>query len=180
MPAARAREGDVRTTNATTVERRSECELVVTRTITGPAHIVFAAWTTPDLLKQWWAPCSLGVTLLACEADVRVGGRYRHVFGPDEHHPVVFSGTYLEVTPHARLVYTQVFEPMRAAGEAIITLTLSEADGRTRVELHERYPSKAALDGALASGMEHGIRETLEQLAALVAAEAVLMRKADR
>ena len=72
----------------TTVERKSERELVVTRTFNGPARIVFEAWTTPTLLKRWWAPKSTGVSLLSCEADVRVGGRY------------------LEVTPHSRLVWT--------------------------------------------------------------------------
>jgi uncharacterized protein YndB with AHSA1/START domain len=174
MPVARKREREVSSKNRTTVERRSDLELIVTRTFDGPARIVFAAWTTPDLLKRWWAPCSLGVTLLVCEADVRVGGRYRYVFGQDARHPVVFSGTYTEVTPHSRLVYTQVFEPMREAGEAIITATFDETDGQTRLVLHERYPSKEALDGAIASGVEYGIRETMEQLEALVAAVAVV------
>jgi uncharacterized protein YndB with AHSA1/START domain len=173
MPVARKREREIGANNRSTVERRSDCELVVTRMFNGPARIVFAAWTMPDLLKDWWAPCSLGVTLLACEADVRVGGRYRYVFGQDARHAVVFSGTYTEVTAHSRLVYTQVFEPVREAGEAIITVTFDEIDGRTRLVLHERYPSKEALDGAVASGMEYGIREAMEQLEALVAVLAV-------
>lgn len=158
------------TVNRTTLERRSERELVMTRTFNGPSRIVFDAWTKPELLKRWWAPCSLGVKLFSCEADVRVGGTYRYVFGHDAKHSMAFSGVYTEVTPHARLVYTQLFEPMRAAGEAIVTATFEEQGGKTRFELHALYPSKEALDGAVASGMEQGMRETMEQLEALVGA----------
>src|SRR5262249_46175238 len=124
----------------------------------------------PELLKRWWAPCSDGVLLIACDADVRVGGTYRYVFGRDPRHPMAFSGVYTEVTPYSRLVYTQIFEPMRHAGEAIITATFDEQGGKTRLVLRERYPSKEALDGAITSGMEQGIRETMEQLEQLVAA----------
>ena len=157
-------------TNSTTVERRSDRELVVTRTFNGPARIVFDAWTKPELLMRWWAPKSLGVSLFSCEADVRVGGSYRYVFGRDPKHPMAFSGTYTEVTPTSRLVWTQVFEPMRSAGEAIITATFDEHDGKTRLVVHQLYASKESLDGAVASGMERGMRETYEQLEELVAA----------
>ena len=92
--------------NRTTVERKSERELVVTRTINGPARIVFEAWTKPELLKQWWVPKSIGVSLLSCEADVRVGGQYRFVFGHGDSKPMAFFGRYIEVTPHSRLVWT--------------------------------------------------------------------------
>ena len=173
MPASARR--DLKRKNETTVERRSDCELVLTRTFNGPARIVFEAWTKPELLKRWWAPCSLGVTLVECEADVRVGGTYRYTFGRDAKHLMVFSGTYLEVVPHTRLVYTQLFEPMREAGAALITATFEEVDGQTRFVAVERYPSKAALDGALASGMEHGMRETMEQLEALITSHEVVM-----
>lgn len=155
--------------NQTTMEIKSDREIVIARTFNGPARIVFDAWTKPDLLKRWWAPCSLGVVLLTCEADVRVGGQYRYIFGTDPNRPMAFSGSYVEVTPYSRLVYTQVFEPMRDAGEAVITATFDEQRGQTRLVLRELYPSKAALDGAIASGMEHGIRETMEQLDQLVA-----------
>jgi uncharacterized protein YndB with AHSA1/START domain len=155
--------------NRTVVERRSDRELVVTRTVNGPARLVFEAWTKPELLKRWWAPCSFGVSLLACDADVRVGGSYRYVFGRDARHPMAFSGVYTNVTPYSTLVYTQIFEPLRDAGEAIVTVTFDEHRGKTRLVLRELYPSKEALDGAVASGMEHGIRETMEQLDQLVA-----------
>ena len=92
--------------NRTTVERKSERELVVTRTFNGPARIVFEAWTKPELFKRWWVPKSMGMSLLSCEMDVRVGGRYRLVFGHDGSKPMAFFGTYIEVTPHSRLVWT--------------------------------------------------------------------------
>ena len=143
----------------TTVERKSERELVVTRTFDGPARIVFEAWTRPELLKRWWAPKSTGVSLVSCEADVRVGGRYRFEFGHAGSKPMVFFGTYLEVTPHSRLVWTNE----ESDDAAITTVTFEEKDGRTVLVLHELYPSKEALDGAL-SGMEGGMPEQFAQL----------------
>src|ERR1700684_2163743 len=145
----------------TTVERKSERELVVTRTFNGPAHIVFEAWTKPELLKRWWAPKSAGVSLLSCEADVRVGGTYRFVFGHGASEPMAFYGRYLEVIRHSRLVWTN--EEAGDAG-AVTTVTFEEKGGQTLLVLHELYPSKEALDGAMASGMEGGMHETLEQL----------------
>ncbi len=154
--------------NSTTVERTSDRELVITRSFNARARIVFDAWTRPELLQRWWAPCSLGVRLMECEADVRVGGAYRYVFGRDASHPMAFSGVYREVVVPSRLVYTQIFEPVRAAGEAIVTATFEDNGGKTRLVLHALYPSKEALDGAVASGMEYGARETMDQLEELV------------
>src|SRR6266496_5664164 len=109
--------------NRTTVERKSERELVVTRTFNGPARIVFEAWTKPELLKRWWAPKSFGVSLLSCEADVRVGGTYRFVFSRDGSQTMAFFGRYLEVTPHSRLVWTN---DEGAEGGAVTTVTFEE------------------------------------------------------
>ena len=145
--------------NRTTVERRSEREFVVTRTFNGPARLVFEAWTKPELLKLWWAPKSTGMSLLSCEADVRVGGSYRFVFGHDASKTMAFFGRYIEVIPHSRLVWTNE-EGDR--GEAITTVTFEEKGGRTLQVLHELHPSKEALDDAIASG--EGLRETFEQL----------------
>ena len=156
------------TKNQTTVERHSDRLLVVSRTFNGPARIVFDAVTKPELLKRWWAPKSRGVVLFDCEADIRAGGSYRYVFGRDASNPMVFSGIYTEVTPYSRIVCTQVFEQMRQAGEAIITVTLDERDGKTQLVSHQLYPSKEALDGAIASGMESGMRESYEQLEQMV------------
>src|ERR1700733_1449445 len=119
----------------TTLERTSDRELVITRTFNGPARIVFDAWTRPELLQRWWAPRSLGVELFSCEADVRVGGTYRYVFGREGDRRHAFSGSYTEVTPPSRLVYTQVYEQIREAGTAIVTATFEEHGGTTRLVL---------------------------------------------
>jgi uncharacterized protein YndB with AHSA1/START domain len=148
------RESEPALTNRTTVERRSERELVVTRTFNGPARIVFEAWTKPELLKRWWAPKSTGVSLLSCEADVRVGGRYRFEFGHE-----AFFGRYIEVTPHSRLVWTND----ESDDGAVTTVTFEEKGGKTLLVMHELYPSKEALDAAIA-GMEGGMPETFAQL----------------
>ncbi|HEY5240632.1 MAG TPA: SRPBCC family protein [Polyangiaceae bacterium] len=146
--------------NRTTVERKSERELVITRTFDAPARIVFEAWTKPELLERWWAPKSTGMTLLSCEADVRVGGKYRFVFGQGASKPMEFFGKYIEVTPPSRLVWTN---DEGDGGEAITTVTFEDKGGKTLLVLHELHPSKEALDGAIA-GMEGGMRETFEQL----------------
>jgi uncharacterized protein YndB with AHSA1/START domain len=155
--------------NATTVERASDLELVVTRTFNAPARIVFAAWTTPDLLMRWWAPKSFGVVLLACEVDVRVGGAVRFVMGhPASEQPMEFFGKYLEVTPPSRLVWTN-----EEAGEdgSVTTVTFGERDGKTVVVLRDLYPSKEALDAAVASQATSGFGETFEQLDELLNSE---------
>jgi uncharacterized protein YndB with AHSA1/START domain len=145
--------------NRTTVERKSERELVITRTFNGPARIVFEAWTKPELLKRWWAPKSAGVSLLSCEADVRAGGRYRFEFGQGASKTMAFFGKYIEVIPHARLVWTND----ESDDGAVTTVTFEEKGGKTLLVMHELYPSQEALDGAIA-GMEGGMCETFEQL----------------
>jgi uncharacterized protein YndB with AHSA1/START domain len=145
--------------NGTTVERKSERELVVTRTFNAPARIVFEAWTKPELLKRWWAPKSTGLSLLSCEADVRVGGSYRFELGREASKPMAFFGRYIEVTPHARLVWTND----ESDDGAVTTVTFEEKGGKTPLVMHELYPSKEALDGAIA-GMEGGMPESFAQL----------------
>jgi uncharacterized protein YndB with AHSA1/START domain len=144
----------------TTVERKSERELVVTRTFNGPARIVFEAWTKPELFKQWWVPKSMGMFLRSCEMDVRVGGRYRLVFGHDASNAAEFFGRYIEVTPHSRLVWTN-----DEGGDdgPVTTVTFEEKDGQTLLVLHELYPSKEALDAA-GTGAADAMSETFEQL----------------
>jgi uncharacterized protein YndB with AHSA1/START domain len=163
------RTGESTQRNETIVERTGDRELTVTRTFNAPAHIVFDAWTKPELLKRWWAPKSFGVSLFECEQDVRVGGAYRFAFGRDPKNPEVFLGRYVEVNPPSRLVFTQLYERMSDAGEVVVTATFGEIQGKTRLTLHQLFPSKEALEGALASGMERGMRVTLDQLDALVA-----------
>lgn len=144
----------------TTAERRGERELVVTRMFDAPPHIVFAAWTKPELIKRWWAPKSSGVPLLSVEVDVRVGGRYRYVFGTEGGRTMAFFGQYTEVIPNARLVWTN--EESGDEG-AISTLTLKEKDGKTLLMLSELYPTKEAADSAC-EGMEDGMPEQFAQL----------------
>lgn len=145
--------------NRTTVERQSERELVVTRTFNAPARAVFEAWTTPELLKRWWAPRSSGVSLLSCEADVRAGGKYRFEFGRGAAAPMAFFGRYIEVVPHARLVWTND----ESADGALTTVTFEENEEKTLLVMHERYPSQEAREASLA-GMEGAMPETFEQL----------------
>src|ERR1700679_2526349 len=155
-------------TNRTTLERKSERELVVTRTFNGPAHIVFEAWTKPELLKRWWAPKSFGVTFISCEADVRTGGTYRFVFGHSaSDQPMAFFGKYLEVIPNARLVWTN-----DEGGEdgAVNTVTFEERGGATLVVVHDLYPSKEVLDAAIASGATGWPDESFAQLDELLVA----------
>ena len=162
--------------NHTTMELRSDREIVISRAFNAPARIVFDAWTRPELVRRWWAPRSLCVEMTDCQADVREGGGYRYVLRmPGGGEEFAFSGTYTEVTPHSRLVYTQVYEPMADAGAAVVTITFREEGARTHMVSHELYPSAEARDATIASGMEHGMRITMDQLdelAASLAAEA--------
>jgi len=149
-------------TNRTTVERKSEREIVVTRTFNGPARLVFEAWTKPELFTQWWVPKSMGMSLRSCEMDVRVGGRYRLEFEPDG---MAFFGTYLEVIPPSRLVWTN---EEGGEGGPVTTVTCEEKAGKTLLVLHELYPSKAALDAA-GTGAADAMVETFAQLDELLA-----------
>ena len=151
------------TKNPTSAERTSERELVVRRTVNGPARLVFEAWTRPELFRRWWVPESFGLTLLSCEMDVRVGGQYRLVFEHGDS-TMAFFGTYREVVPASRLVWTDEEE----GGETVTTVTFEEKDVKTQVVVHDLYPSKEALDAAIASGSTGGLPEQLEQLDALL------------
>jgi len=151
--------------NHTTVERASERELVVTRAFDAPARLVFEAWTTAELFKRWWVPRSLGMTLRSCELDVRVGGRYRLVFGDDPSSTDEFFGRYIEVTPPSRIVWTN---DEGGEGGPVTTVTFEEKDGKTLVVLRERYPSKEALDAA-GTGAADAMGESFEQLDELLA-----------
>jgi uncharacterized protein YndB with AHSA1/START domain len=166
-------ESEMATMNQTSMEIRGDREIVITRAFNGPARIVFDAWTSPELVRRWWAPKSHRVSVVGCDADVRVGGSYRYVLRLDSGNEFAFSGRYTEVTPHSRLVYTQIFEPTASGptgdAELIITVTFDEHDGKTHLVSHSLCPSKEVRDGIIASGMEHGMRETMDALDELVA-----------
>jgi uncharacterized protein YndB with AHSA1/START domain len=149
-----------RAKNPTAVRRASDRELVVTRTIDGPARLVFEAWTRPELFVRWWAPRSMGMVLRSCEMDVRPGGKYRLNFGDG----MDFFGTYLEVTPPSRLVWTN--EESGDAGP-VTTVTFEERGGQTLLVLREVYPSKEALDAA-GTGAADAMGEMLDQLEELL------------
>ena len=146
--------------NRTTVHKKSDREVVVTRTFDAPARLVFEAWTTPELFKKWWVPKSMGMTLHACEMDVRTGGTYRLNFGEG----MDFFGRYIEVTPPSRIVWTN-----EEAGDnaSVTTVTFEEKGGKTLLVMSERYPSKEALDAA--GGAEEATHETFAQLEELLA-----------
>ena len=151
-------------TNPTVVERKSERELVVTRTFNGPAHIVFEAWSKAELFRLWWPPKSLPMPLLSCEMDVRTGGGYRLEFGHDAANAIAFFGRYIEVTPPSRIVWTND----EGQEGAVTTVTFEEKDGQTLVVLHELYPSKEALEEGIA-GSANGLPEQFAQLDDLLA-----------
>jgi uncharacterized protein YndB with AHSA1/START domain len=151
--------------NRTTVERKSDREVVVTRTFDAPARLVFEAWTKPELFEQWWVPRSMGMTLRSCELDVRAGGKYRLVFGDDPANPMAFFGEYLDVVPNQRIVWTN--EESGADG-SVTTVTFEEKDGRTMLVMSELYPTKEALDAA-GTGAQEAMKETFGQLDELLA-----------
>ena len=139
--------------------KTSEREIVVTRTFDAPAHLVFEAWTRPELFKQWWVPRSIGMSLLACEMDVRIGGKYRLAFGNDPSNPVEFFGKYLDVIPNARIVWTN-----DEGGDSgpVTTVTFEESGGKTLLVVRDLYPSKEAL--VAGHGSEEAMPEMLDQL----------------
>jgi uncharacterized protein YndB with AHSA1/START domain len=151
------------TKKGTGVERKSDLELVVTRTVDAPAHLVFEAWTKAELFRRWWVPKSFGVNLLSCEMDVRVGGQYRLVF-PYEDSTMEFFGTYLEVKPNSRLVWTS---DEGEGGQTVTTVTFEEHEGKTLLVLNDRYPSKEALEG----GSTNAMPEAFDQLNELLASQ---------
>ena len=149
------RKSEPAATNRTTVERRSDRELVVTRTFDAPARLLFEAWSNPELFQQWWVPESLGMKLHSCEMDVRTGGTYRFNFGDG----MDFHGRYIEVIPPSLIVWTNEEE---GENGSVTTVTFEEEDGRTLLVMSELYPSKEALDAE--GGAADAMQETFGQL----------------
>jgi uncharacterized protein YndB with AHSA1/START domain len=149
------------TARGATESRRAEREIIVTRTFAAPARLVFEAWTKPELLMRWWVPKSFGITLISCEADVRTGGTYRFLFGaPGSDQPMAFFGKYLEVNPPTRLVWTNE----ESDDGPVTTVTFEEKNGKTLLILHDLYPSKEALEAAVASGSTSAYPEQFDEL----------------
>lgn len=153
------------TKNQTTIERKSDNELVIKRTFNGPVEVVFDAWTKPEVVKRWWAPRSVGIELVSCEIDLRAGGQYRYVFALEGNKTMAFHGIYMDVQRPTRLVWTNA-----DADDYVSTATFTETAGKTVLTLHEAYRTKAALEEALASGVYQG--ENFDQLDELLASTA--------
>lgn len=152
----------------TVVERKSDRELIVTRMFDAPAAMLFKAWSQPDLFRKWWVPKSAtGVTLLSCKMDVRTGGSYRLEFAAGPSDTMVFLGKYLDVVPNQRIVWTND----EGDEGAITTVTFQERDGKTLLTFHELYPSRKALEAAIA-GSAAALAEQFEQLDELLFARA--------
>ena len=145
----------------TTVVRKTDREVVVTRSFNAPARLVFEAWSKPELFKRWWVPKSMGMTLHSIEMDVRTGGKYRLGFGDG----MDFFGRYIEVTPYSKIAWTN-----EEGGEngSVTTVTFEEKGGMTLLVMSELYPSKEALDAA-GTGAQDALHETFTQLDELLA-----------
>ena len=160
--------------NQTTMELEGDREIVIARSFNAPARIVFDAYTKPELVARWWAPASHGASVVTCEAVVRAGGHYRYVLRVRGRQEMAFSGTYLEVTPPSRVVFTQFFEPTAAGVQPedvpiTVTVTFTEQGGKTHMVSHTMCPTPELRDTIIATGMESGMRVTMDQLEALVA-----------
>ena len=151
--------------NRTAVERKSDRELVVTRLFDAPPHRVFRAWAEAGLFRRWWVPAGAGITLLSCEMDVRTGGTYRLEFAAGGTDTMAFHGRYLEVVPDERIVWTNEEEEEGA----VTTVTFEDQGGKTLLTFHELYPSREALDEAMA-GSAAGLPAQLDQLEELLGA----------
>jgi uncharacterized protein YndB with AHSA1/START domain len=143
------------------VTLRTDTEILITRDFNAPRHLVYKAYTTPELIKRWWSGDRGDVTL--AEVDLRVGGRWRYVMTANGGFEVGFHGEYREVAPNERLVTTEVYEGM-PEGEALVTHTFTEKDGRTTLTILMQLPSQADRDAVINSGMEGGMQEAMDHL----------------
>jgi uncharacterized protein YndB with AHSA1/START domain len=139
----------------------SDTEILITREFDAPKHLVFKAWTTPDLIRRWWAGKRGEVTL--AEVDLRVGGTWRYVMRAHGEFEVGFHGEFREIVPNERIVNTEVYEGMPDA-EALNIITFSEQDGRTTMSMLVQHTDQESRDGHINSGMEGGMQESMDLL----------------
>lgn len=151
---------------ATTVTMPSDREIVITRVFEVPRRLVFEAWTKPEHVKRWWGLKSH--TLPVCEIDLRVGGKWRYVLRAPDGSNHGFSGEYREIRPHERLVYSEGYEALPPGHDYLVTTTFAERSGKTTLTCKMLYKSQEDRDGHVASGMEPGMRETLDRLEKLL------------
>jgi uncharacterized protein YndB with AHSA1/START domain len=144
-----------------TVTLPADDQILITREFDAPRHLVYKAWTTPELVKRWWSGKRGEVTL--AEIDLRVGGMWRYVMVATGGFEVAFHGEYREIVPNERLVSTEVYEGMPDA-QALDTLTFTEVDGRTTLTMLVQHTSKEDRDAHINSGMEGGMQEAMDLL----------------
>jgi uncharacterized protein YndB with AHSA1/START domain len=156
----------MKNTGTLDVVTRGDREIVMTRLFDAPRALVFRALTEPALLKRWFGPH--GWTLVECEVDLRVGGAWRYLSRDEGGRTMGMRGTYREIAAPQRIVHTEAFDDYAQHGEAVVTTTLAERDGRTTLTVVVLSPSREVRDAVVASGMEHGAAETYDRLAALV------------
>jgi uncharacterized protein YndB with AHSA1/START domain len=149
------------TSGTAVVTLPSDTQILITREFAAPKHLVYKAWTTPELIKRWWAGDRGEVTSI--DVDLRVGGKWRYVMIAHGGFEVAFHGEYLEIEPNERLVSTEIYEGM-PDGQAVDTLTLTEHDGRTTLTVLVQHQSKEHRDAHVDSGMEGGLQEALDHL----------------
>jgi uncharacterized protein YndB with AHSA1/START domain len=142
-------------------------QILITREFDAPKHLVYRAWTTPDLVKRWWSGRRGEMTL--ADIDLRVGGSWRYVMIAHGEHEVAFHGTFREIVPNERIVTTEVYEmpgadPVADEDAPLNIVTFTEVDGRTRLSLLVQTPSKELRDAILDSGMEGGMQEGMDLL----------------
>jgi uncharacterized protein YndB with AHSA1/START domain len=142
----------------------SDREVTLTRVFDAPRHLVFDAFTKPELLKRWFGP--RGWSLVVCEVDLRVGGGFRFVLRSPEGQDMGMRGTYREITPPERTVHTESFDDY--PGESQVTGIFTEEGGRTTLTATVLYPSQEVRDIVIQSGMEHGAAESYDKLAELL------------
>jgi len=142
-------------------------QILITREFDAPRHLVFEAWTTPELVRRWWHARRGEMTV--AEIDLRVGGQWRYAMVTEDGFEVAFHGEYLEIVPNERIVSTETYEGVpegvsEADATTVNTATFAEADGRTTVTILVQAPSKATRDAIVESGMEAGLQDALDNL----------------
>jgi uncharacterized protein YndB with AHSA1/START domain len=140
----------------------TDTEILITREFDAPRHLVFKAWTTPELVRRWWAGRRGQMTV--AEIDLRVGGSWRYAMIANEGFEVAFHGEYREIVPNERIVYTEIFEGAPEGGAALNVVTFTEHDGRTTLESLTRVDTKEIRDMIIDSGMEGGMQEGMDLL----------------
>jgi uncharacterized protein YndB with AHSA1/START domain len=145
-----------------TVSLPADTQVLMTREFAAPAHLVYRAYTTPELVMRWWA--GRRGTVRSAEIDLRVGGAWRWVMDADGGGEVAFHGVYREIVPNERLVHTEVFEGAPDGADALVTVTFEETGGRTTLRMLMELPSREVRDAILATGMEAGAAESLDLL----------------